>query len=252
MAKRKLVIHSTHKSVSRKSRGEILSKSKTRDSRTRALGVKKGLAAKLIDISPPITEKIAVFPGDQAFRRKVALDFKQGHHLLLSSIESTVHLGAHTDGPNHYDPKGQGIGERSLDHYLGACQVIDVKLKPNERILPKHLGKTKIIAPRVLFRTGSFPNPNQWRGDFNSLSPELVEFLADQGVITVGIDTPSIDPADSKGLESHQAVAKRNLAILEGIDLSRAKAKEYILIALPLRLMGLDASPVRAVLMPIT
>jgi arylformamidase len=101
----------------------------------------------------------------------------------------------------------------------------------------------------VLFKTGSFPDPNQWNGDFNALSPELIEHLADQGVVTVGIDTPSVDPADSKALESHQALFRRDVAVLEGLILNRVTPGVYTLVALPLALKDADASPVRAILL---
>lgn len=205
--------------------------------------------AQLIDISPEISEKTAVFPGDVPFKRDVAFDMTKGDHMTLSSITTTVHVGAHTDAPNHYDKKGASIAARNLDFYLGPCQVVTVKLKKGERILPKHLRGVKIETPRVLFRTESFPNPNKWNSDFNALSPELIDELAGQGVKLVGIDTPSIDPADSKKLESHAAVAKHGLAILEGIILDKTRDKIYELIALPLKIRGADASPVRAVLL---
>lgn len=202
----------------------------------------------IIDISPEISERTAVFPGDTPFSRKVALDFKTGQNFLLSSIHSTVHLGAHTDAPNHYHPQGAAMHERALDFYYGPCQVISVQLKRGERIPASVLDHTPVQAPRVLFRTDSFPDPCVWNSDFNSLSPELVETLAKAGVILVGIDTPSIDPAEDSVLHSHQAVFKNNLAVLEGIVLTDVKEGLYTLIALPLKIRDADASPVRAVL----
>jgi arylformamidase len=203
---------------------------------------------KIIDVSPLISSRTAVFPGDQSFERKVALDFAQGDHLALSSILTTVHLGAHTDAPNHYHRQGQAIHERALEYYLGRCQVISVQLPRGERIELRHLEGIEIQAPRVLFKTGSFPNPDQWNGDFNSFSPELIDVLARKKVILVGIDTPSVDPAESKGLEAHQAIYRNGLAILEGIVLDEVPDGIYTLIALPLKIEGGDASPVRAVL----
>jgi arylformamidase len=202
---------------------------------------------KIWDISPPITSQLAVFPGDVPFSRNVSMDFPQ-NHLALSSITATLHLGAHADSSSHYHASGKGIDQRPLERYLGACQVVQVRIPRGTRILPEHV-KEKIQAPRVLFRTESFPNPNSWNGDFNSLSPELIDWLADQGVTTVGIDTPSVDPADSKGLESHQALYRRDLAVLEGIILDRVGPGLYTLIALPLPLKDADASPVRAILL---
>jgi arylformamidase len=201
------------------------------------------------DISPVISEATAVFPGDTPFQRNVLLDFKKGDHLLLSSMTTTVHLGAHADGPNHYDPNGIGIGERDLLPYMGRAQVITTGAPRGERIEMRHLPTIEISAPRVLFRTLSFINPNQWVADFNSVSVEVLDFLATKGVVLVGIDTPSVDPSDSKALEAHTAIAKHGFAILEGLVLDEIKDGLYTLIALPLRLQGVDASPVRAILM---
>jgi arylformamidase len=202
----------------------------------------------LYDISPEISSRTAVFPGDLAFRRDVHLDFKKGNHLLLSSIETTLHIGAHADAPNHYHAEGEGIAAVGLKPYLGACQVISVNTPRGERIQPEHLEGRIVLAPRVLFKTDSFSDPNRWNSDFNSLSPELIHELADRGVILVGVDTPSIDPEDSKILESHRAVYQRRLAVLEGVVLERVPDGLYTLIALPLKLKDADAGPVRAVL----
>lgn len=204
---------------------------------------------RIIDISPTLSSRLAVFPGDQPFERKVALDFAKGHNLALSSIRTSVHAGAHTDAPNHYHPDGHPIEKRDLGRYLGPCQVISVVIEPGARILPAHLNQREISAERVLFKTGSFPDPERWKADFNSLSPELVDFLADRGVVLVGIDTPSVDPAESKALETHNRIYQRDLAILEGIVLDVVQDGIYELIALPLKIEGGDASPVRAVLL---
>ena len=198
------------------------------------------------DISPRLSKATAVFPGDTPFSRKVALDFNSGN-LLLSSITTTVHIGAHVDAPNHYLQDGEPIGDRDLSYYFGKCQVISVTIPRGERLYPRFVFP-KIEAPRVLFKTESFPDPNNWNSDFNSLSPELINQLAEQGVIMVGIDTPSIDPETSKSLESHNAVAKNGLAIIEGIVLNDVPDGLYTLVALPLRIEEADASPVRAVL----
>jgi arylformamidase len=205
----------------------------------------------LYDISPKLTPRTAVFPGDTPLSQKTLLSFEQGHHLMLSALESTVHIGAHADAPSHYHAQGEDISRRDLRRYLGLCQVIHVQLShPYERILPQHLSSHSITAPRVLFRTQTFPDPQRWRDDFASLSPELIVWLAQRGVVTVGIDTPSVDPHDSKQLESHQALFAHDVAVLEGLVLDQVPEGEYTLIALPLNLEGFDASPVRAVLLP--
>jgi arylformamidase len=199
------------------------------------------------DISPEISPSLAVFPGDTAFERKISVNFQGGANYLASSIHGTVHLGAHVDAPNHYSREGSGIHESSLDPYIGDCQVVTVELSRGKRIAFSDL-KVSVTAKRVLFRTRSFPDPNQWNGDFNSLSGELVHELARQGVTLVGIDTPSIDLADDKILESHHAVEENRLSIIEGVVLEDVPDGHYTLIALPLKIRDADASPVRAIL----
>lgn len=204
---------------------------------------------KFHDISPPITPRIAVFPGDTPYSRDVSLDFTKGDHLGLSAIRTTLHLGAHADATNHYHAQGEGIEARPLEPYYGLCQVIEVSMLYGERIRPEHIEKNLIEAPRVLFKTSTFNDPNRWVDDFTALSPELIDYLAKRKVLLVGIDTPSVDLADSKALESHQALYRTGMAVLEGLWLKEVKAGIYTLIALPLRLVGADASPVRAVLL---
>lgn len=200
-----------------------------------------------IDISPVLRPGIAVFPGDTAFSRNINMSFKDGQHLDLSDIKTTLHVGAHTDAPSHYHGKGKTIEERDLSLYMGPCQVITVTGK--HRICPADV-KEEIKTSRILFRTDSFIDPDSWHNDFSALSAELIHFLKEKGVVLVGIDTPSVDPATDKTLESHKAIFESDMAILEGIILSHVKPGIYQLIALPLRIEGGDASPVRAILLP--
>ncbi|MDP6180945.1 MAG: hypothetical protein QGG48_13750 [Desulfatiglandales bacterium] len=117
----------------------------------------------------------------------------------------------------------------------------------NQRIGPEVLPNSP-LAKRVLFKTGTYPNPNRFNNDFCALSPLLIDELHKQNVILVGIDTPSVDLCDSKNLLAHNRIAKYNMAILEGLLLTDVPEGKYELIALPLKLMGCDGSPVRAVL----
>jgi arylformamidase len=203
----------------------------------------------IIDISPLISSLIAVFPGDTAFKEEFLMKIDEGDSLTLSKITTTVHLGAHTDAPRHYSSKGQSIEERNLNIYIGLAQVIEVNCPPHSRISILDIANIPIKAPRILFKTKSFPDPNKWNDDFVGLSAELIHYLAEKKVILVGIDTPSIDPATDKDLESHHAVFKNDMAILEGIVLEHVLEGVYELIALPLKIAGADASPVRAVLL---
>jgi len=203
---------------------------------------------RLIDISPTVSERIGVWPGDVGFQREVSLSIEQGDNIGLSAVRSTVHLGAHADAPNHYQAAGEGIESRSLQRYFGLCQVMRVEFQRGERIRIDDL-TAALRAPRLLLYTGSFPDPDAWNEDFCSLSPELVDHLAEHGVQLVGIDTPSIDPQDDRELLSHQRIAAHDMAILEGLVLEDVKDGLYTLIALPLKWEGADAAPVRAALL---
>lgn len=202
---------------------------------------------RLIDISPVLSPRTAVWPGDVPLSREVSVSFATGGNLDLSAIRTTLHVGAHTDGPSHYAAGAVGIDARPLETYYGPCEVMRVEIGRGERIRPKDLPREP-STPRVLLRTGTFPDPDRFNTDFAALSAELIDWLADRGVILVGIDTPSVDLCDDKRLEAHSAIHRRDLAILEGILLDHVPEGTWRLIALPLRLEGCDASPVRAVL----
>lgn len=201
------------------------------------------------DITPMVTPALAVWPGDTPMSREVLMDIARGDSVTLSTLRATVHLGAHADAPSHYGAEGGTIEGQSLDHYLGVCRVVGVEVARGSRVRPEDLPRgVNIEERRVLFRTGTFPEAAAWNADFAGLSPELIEMLANRGVITVGIDTPSVDLMESKDLPAHGACLRRGVAILEGLDLSAVEDGVYELIALPLKLQGFDASPVRAVL----
>lgn len=198
----------------------------------------------VIDITPAVNGRLAVFPGDRAYKRHVSMDFPKDH-LALSWIEATVHLGAHADASCHYHPDGRGIDERDLEDYLGPATVVEVDLPKGTRIGPSQVPEA--VRPRVLFKTKSF-DPYRWSDDFNALSPELLDRLAEKRVRLVGIDTPSVDPAEDRELLSHRAVYRHKMAVLEGLVLDEVNPGDYVLCALPLKLEGADAAPVRAVL----
>jgi len=201
----------------------------------------------IYDITPPISESLQVWPGDTPPRREVLLDIRSGANITLSTLHATVHLGAHADAPSHYGEKAPTIHERHLDYYLGPCQVMRIPAARSSLIAPDRISRP-ILAPRLLLATQTFPDPNHFNQDFAALTPELVEFLHGQGVILVGVDTPSVDLFDSKDLPVHKTFLRHDMAILEGLVLHDVPEGVYELIALPLKLVGYDASPVRAIL----
>lgn len=201
----------------------------------------------IYDISPPITPSLAVFPGDTPPTREVLLDMVRGDPLTLSTLRSTVHLGSHVDAPSHYGAQAASIEQVDLKWYLGPCQVIHVDAQPGASVGQDAID-IEIETPRVLLATGTYPDPNCFNTDFASLEPALIDSLCERGVKLVGVDTPSVDDASSKDLPAHQAFLRNDMYILEGLVLAGVPAGRYELIALPLKLVGFDASPVRAVL----
>jgi arylformamidase len=158
------------------------------------------------------------------------------------------HTGSHTDAPLHYEDGGASIGEVALDPYLGTCRVIHA-LGTRPLIEPRHLeGRLAHTPPRVLVRSYERAPVGAWDSGFAAFAPASIELLHLHGVRLVGIDTPSLDPEQSKTLDSHQAVRRHGMSILEGLVLDEVPEGDYELIALPLKWQGLDASPVRAVL----
>lgn len=181
--------------------------------------------------------------------REVGASFDGGDKVNVSSVRMSLHMGSHTDAPGHTLSGGASIDQVDLSCYLGPCEVIELRLPPKSCILPNHLS-APIRAPRVLFKTSSYPDRERFSSDFVALSPELVEHLKVQGCVLVGIDTPSVDPFDAIDLKTHHALAARGIVSLEGLVLDRVEPGLYTLVALPLTFEGGDGSPVRAVLLP--
>ena len=200
----------------------------------------------IYDITPPISPRLQVWPGDTPPSRELLRDMHRGDQITLSTLHATVHLGAHADAPSHYGVDAPTIDECDLDSYLGSCQVMRVKVPRLSCIAPDML--SVIQAPRLLLATDTFPDAEQFNTDFAALAPESVEHLHRQGVKLIGIDTPSVDLFESRDLLSHRKCLKYNIAILEGLMLKDVPEGRYELIALPLKLVDFDASPVRAIL----
>jgi arylformamidase len=203
---------------------------------------------RLWDISPPVQEGAPVFPGDTPYRQQWAARIAPGCPVNVSSLTLSPHVGAHADAPLHYDPQGSAVGALDLDAYLGRCRVIHA-IGRGPLIAWEHLAHAAdALPPRVLVRTYARAPVDRWDGQLAAFAPDTIERLADAGVQLVGIDTASIDPAESKQLPSHQVIRRRGLRVLENLVLDAVPEGDYELIALPLKLMTADASPVRAVL----
>jgi arylformamidase len=200
------------------------------------------------DISPAIGPGSPVFPGDTPFAQRWTWSIGPGCPVNVSELVMSPHTGAHTDAPLHYDAAGAAIADVPLDVYLGPCRVVHA-IDAGPLVQPQHVERSLAgVPPRVLIRTAAHAAVAAWDPAFTAIAPATVDRLHAHGVRLLGIDTPSLDPADSKTLDSHQRVRANGMAILEGIVLDDVPAGDYELIALPLKIRGGDASPVRAVL----
>ena len=201
---------------------------------------------KIWDISPPVDESAAVFPGDTAYSQQLHFSLAPNCPVNVNSITLSPHTGAHADAPLHYANGESSVGDLDLAPYLGPCRVIHC-MDCGPLVLPEHVAHALEDLPaRVLLRTAR--KASQAWDAFSAIAPETMELLASKHITLVGIDTPSVDPATSQDLPSHHQLLAHGLRVLENLVLDDVVEGDYELIALPLKLTKADASPVRAIL----
>jgi arylformamidase len=202
----------------------------------------------LIDISPSLRAGMGVFPGDALFRSAQTFSIGPGCPVNVAEIALSTHCGAHADAPLHYDPNGASIDRLDLADFIGPARVIDARGDAPLCGFDEISAFLENAPPRLLFRLMPRIDPMVWPSGFRALAPDAVERLALGGVRLIGVDVPSVDPETSKELPSHMVCRAHDLRILENLVLADVAPGDYELIALPLKLSGLDAAPVRAVL----
>ena len=206
------------------------------------------MSTRIWDISQPLRTGIPVWPGDTEYGEAQTWQLTNDCPVNVSKFTLSTHTGTHADAPLHYDAAGLPIGAVALDAYLGPCRVIDLSghcgvVSPGQ--LVAHLTDS---PPRLLIRTYVVAPQAEWNAAFRAIAAESVELLALHGIVLIGTDTPSLDPQESQVMDAHHAVRRHGMAILEGLVLDDVPPGDYELIALPLKLATLDASPVRAIL----
>ena len=202
---------------------------------------------RLWDISPCIAPDAPVFPGDAPYALRWTARIGPDCPVNLSAVTLSPHVGAHADAPLHYADDGASIDAVDLAPFLGPCRLIHA-IGCGPLITVDHLLHAADGLPqRVLVRTRE-QALTAWSDDFAAYAPDTVDWLAARGVRLIGLDTPSVDPATSKTLDSHAGLRRHDLRVLENLVLDAVPEGDYELIALPLKLAGACASPVRAVL----
>ena len=202
---------------------------------------------KVYDISRDLTPSMAVWPGDQPFERDWTSSIEKGDPANVGRMRLSLHAGTHADAPFHFRPEEATIDRLNLSIFVGPALVIDVGDVAS--IGADAIAGITELPPRVLFRTLQSNRPDdQFDPEFPPVQPDLAPILAENGVVLIGTDSPSVDPFDSEGMTSHHVLADNGIHILENLQLSRIKPGVYLLVAAPLKLTGMDGSPVRALL----
>jgi arylformamidase len=199
------------------------------------------------DITIPMHDSLACWPGDTAFRFTWTWRMKDGATVNVGQFQLSVHTGSHADAPLHYDDAGAPVDALDLHPFIGPARVIPVT--DRLRIRRDELKDYDLSdTPRVLFQTGGWTDFTRFPSSIPVMDEDVPAWLHEQGVILVGLDVPSVDELDSKTLPIHHALGKHGITILESLDLAGVPGGVYELIALPLKIVGADGGPVRAIL----
>lgn len=213
---------------------------------------------KLIDISQPVTSNSACFPGDIPFSKSVTLSFAETQIFNLTALTMSPHVGTHADAPVHIQgAMDEGIeqtaGMMDLSGFIGPTLVVDLAVTrcaiSLQDGLADKLKEARSKADKVLFRTLDTISYDKFENEYAHIGTDLAELLGSLAFKLVGLDTPSVDHINSKTLECHHILEKHKLVWLENLDLTKVEEGFYQLIALPLKFLELEASPVRAVLL---
>jgi arylformamidase len=200
----------------------------------------------LIDVSRPLSAATACWPGDVPFTFRLGWTIAAGASVNVGAMETSVHTATHCDAPFHFDNAGATVDRLPLDLFIGPAWVVDVRGRPRWREPLDGLDFAE--TPRVLFRTGGWPDTARFPDAIPVMEPDLPDWLGDRGVRLVGVDLPSVDPLDSKTLDRHHVLGRRGITIVEGLWLADVAEGRYELLAAPLPILGADGSPLRAVL----
>lgn len=199
------------------------------------------------DISTPLTGAIPVWPGDVPFRLHRSHHVDSGASFTLASMELSLHTGSHLDAPAHVLAGGATVDRIPLDTCVGPARLVSVVVE--DLIETSDLEPFLADAPaRLLFRLQPAGVPGPSAARFPAFSVAAAKALVRTGVRLVGVDTPSVDAADAESLPVHCTLAAAGVVILENLRFDAVTDGDYELIALPLRIAGAEASPVRAVL----
>lgn len=193
------------------------------------------------DISIALGPGAPEWPGDTAYSCRWTQQLARGDTVNLSAITTSPHVGTHADAPLHVHDGWPASDDLPIEVFAGPATVC--ALHKVDALPQSHL-------ERLLLRTGYSTATGTFPTEWPALSVRQVEALLARGLTLLGVDAPSVDARHSTGLEVHHALFGGGAYNLENLDLRDVDDGEYDLVALPLKIVGLDAAPVRAVLRP--
>ena len=210
---------------------------------------------KVIDISRALTDEIAPWPGDIAFRLQRNGKISEGSSVNLGMISMSLHNGTHADARFHFEDDGWTMEEATLEAYFGPAVVADLSANFRDGAMPQmtigdlaSIGDALKDAPRLLLKTNVWSDSRVFPAQIPTIAAEVPAWLQARGVKLLGFDVPSVDEITSKELRNHHALAAAGINIIESLDLRAVEAGRYQFAALPLKIAGGDGSPVRAIL----
>jgi arylformamidase len=208
--------------------------------------------SKWIDISVPVRTGMAHWPGDIDVTVARVNSIRQGHVCNLSRISMSAHTGTHMDAPLHFVDNAQSIDELPLDATVGLARVIEIH--DPVAIHREELERHNIQAgERLLFKTSSSNRcwqTDKFVEDFVYIAEDGAKYLAEKKVLSVGVDYLSVGGFFKDSLETHVALLGAGIWVMEGLNLSGIAGGTYELVCLPLKLIGADGAPARAILKP--
>jgi arylformamidase len=201
--------------------------------------------AEIIDISVPVSPSTVSWENESipVIERVSSIEAGDGYN--LSRLVLNTHTGTHVDAPLHFIEGGGSSDELSLDALVGPALVVDARDVSEE--IDAELVERELSAgcERILFSTRNSELWDQpgFSSDFVGISPQAASLLVERGVRLVGIDYLSVGAP-----ETHRELLSHGVVLLEGLDLRAVAAGRYRLVCLPLRVVGADGAPARAVL----
>ncbi|HEY3291475.1 MAG TPA: cyclase family protein [Anaerolineae bacterium] len=202
----------------------------------------------LFDITRPLSERTAVYPGDTPVTIVPTSRLRDGANSNVSSITMSVHAGTHIDAPRHYADGEPGVDALDLAALTGPARVVTLDVAQAIDVTDL-AGSDVVSVPALLVHTRGSDTPSDvFDPSFVYLTPAAAVWLGEHGIRLVGIDTPSVDPADSTDLPVHHIFLRYGIVIIENLDLRLVSDGDYRLLALPLRIADCDAAPARVLL----